>query len=43
MYTLNILSLYSKKINKPKLFNLSKVGNGFDTSSVEIELKNKYC
>ena len=30
-----------KKINKPKLFNLSKVGNGFDTSSVEIELKNK--
>jgi len=30
-----------KKITKPKLMNFSRIGNGFDTSSVQIELKNR--
>ena len=30
-----------KKINKPKLLNFSKVGNSYDTSLVQLELKNK--
>jgi predicted dehydrogenase len=29
------------KIEKPKLINLSKIGNGYDTSLVEIKLKNE--
>ena len=35
-YLFNIL-----KIEKPKLLNLSKIGNGYDTSLVEIKLKNE--
>jgi len=30
-----------KKINKPLLLNFSRIGNSFDTSSVQIELKNR--
>tara|TARA_A100001011_G_C14303637_1_gene842031 strand:+ start:1668 stop:2588 length:921 start_codon:yes stop_codon:yes gene_type:complete len=29
------------KIEKPKLINLSKIGNGYDTSLVEIRIKNE--
>ena len=35
-YLFNIL-----KIEKPKLINLSKIGNGYDTSLVEIKIKNE--
>jgi len=35
-YLFNIL-----KIERPKLINLSKIGNGYDTSLVEIKIKNE--
>ena len=35
-YLFNVL-----KINKPKLSNLSKVGNSYDTSHVELKLRDK--
>ena len=35
-YLFNVL-----KIEKPRLINLSKIGNGYDTSLVEVKLKNE--